>query len=152
MSLRKNELAWIGICVAALLIGTAAIIVIASQMSTATVRIGDGVFRASIARSTAEHTRGLSGRQLGEHEAMLFIFPAETTPQIWMKDMKIAIDAVWLDSTKKVVHLEQQLRPDSYPTVYGTPTPARYVLELPAGSVAKNAITLGTHATFEVKD
>jgi uncharacterized membrane protein (UPF0127 family) len=72
---------------------------------------------------------------------MWFIFPEDKVWKIWMKDMKMPIDIVWLDRDKKVVHIEENVEPDTEPhDVYQPPVPARYVLEMSAGSVQKFAI------------
>ena len=55
--------------------------------------------------------------------------------------MKMPIDIVWLDRDKKVVHIEENVQPDAEPyEVYQPPVPARYVLEMAAGSVQKFAV------------
>ena len=45
--------------------------------------------------------------QLKENEAMLFVFEKPGKHSFWMKDMKFPIDIIWLDSTGKIVHIEE---------------------------------------------
>jgi uncharacterized membrane protein (UPF0127 family) len=88
--------------------------------------------------------QGLSGRDsLAPETGMLFIFDQDGPQGIWMKDMKFAIDILWLDEHKRVIHKEERVAPETYPKVFTSASPARYVLELPAGEVAKDAILLG---------
>ena len=59
---------------------------------------------------------------------MVFVFSAEGQRCFWMKDMNFAIDMVWLDSKKRVIALEQNVQPDSYPDSY-CHDGAQYVVE-----------------------
>lgn len=78
-------------------------------------------------------------------------FKTDDTWGIWMKDMRIPIDIVWLDKDKKVVYIIQNAQPETpVKTVYRPPQPARYVLELPAGSVKQVAIKTGI--TVKISD
>jgi len=43
-----------------------------------------------------------------------------------------------------VVHVVESAAPSSYPTAFKPPKPARYVLELPAGSVKRYNIEIGS--------
>lgn len=125
---------------------------VANQMNKkyTTVDIGKGTFRAEVADTDETRARGLGGRQeLGKSEGMLFVTEKDGDIPIWMKDMRIPIDIVWLDAKKKVVHVKRDAWPDSEPhEVYHTPVPARYVLELPAGSAKEHSIKPGVTARF----
>ncbi len=64
--------------------------------------------------------------------------------------MKYPIDIVWLDKDKKVVYIVKNAPPESYPYENFTPKQdARYVLELPAGTVSKKSIAIGKEAMFD---
>jgi uncharacterized membrane protein (UPF0127 family) len=70
-----------------------------------------------------------------------------------MKDMQFPLDIVWLSDTKQVVYIKQNADHTLGTEVTYTPTAdARYVLELPAGSVADASIRLGTYAQFDIGD
>ena len=102
-------------------------------------------------RADTNETRqtGLSNRAcIPEHTGMLFVFDQSNLHGIWMKDMNFAIDVLWLDSSKKVVHLEKYMSPDSYPVVYYPKDPASYVLELRAGSVDGENIAVGQQLSW----
>ena len=118
-----------------------------------TVDIGKGTFRAEVADTDETRARGLGGRQeLGKSEGMLFVTEKDGDIPIWMKDMRIPIDIVWLDAKKKVVHVKRDAWPDNEPhEVYHTPVPARYVLELPAGSAKEHSIKPGVTARFSTE-
>ena len=121
------------------------------QTPSATLTLGDGQFALRVARTAAERQQGLSGtEQLPEHEALLFDFQTDDTWGIWMKDMNYPIDIVWLDASKKVVHIVKHAPPSSYPeTIYRPADRARYVIELKAGAVDSKRITRGTRAVFD---
>lgn len=152
MSKRKDALSWILIIGALLLVGAAAVYVLWPQLQPhTTVRIGDGVFLARVAGTPAEREKGLSGtRDLRQDQAMLFVYDSDGKWPIWMKDMNYAIDIVWLNKEKEVVYVVKNAPPESYPYDQFVPKQnARYVLELPSGTVGKKAITIGTTMLFD---
>lgn len=114
-----------------------------------TVRLGDGVYIARVARTEAARQRGLSGTaSLAPDQAMLFVFDRSDTWGIWMKDMQYPIDVVWLNEQKQVVYSVSNMQPDSYPMIFQPKQPARYVIELPAGTIDSKAIGPATVAQF----
>lgn len=128
---------------------------VANQMNKkyTTVDIGKGTFRAEVADMDETRARGLGGRQeLGKSEGMLFVAEKDGDIPMWMKNMRIPIDIIWLDANKKVVHVKRDVWPDNEPhEVYHTPVPARYVLELPAGSAKEHSIKPGVTARFSTE-
>ena len=135
------------------LVIVAAIAVITPQLTPrVTVRVGDGVYNARLAETPAQLERGLSGtKHLGTNDAMLFVFDRDAKWSIWMKDMNFPIDIIWIDNDKKVVHIVKNASPDNYPRERFTPNAdARYVLEVPAGSVDERAINVNGTANFDL--
>jgi uncharacterized membrane protein (UPF0127 family) len=152
MSRRKDIFSWGLIVLVLLLVAAAAVYILWPQLQPhATVRIGDGVFAAKVVNTPADRAKGLSGTDnLRQDQAMLFVYDTDDKQAIWMKDMNYPIDIVWLDKDKKVVYIVKNAPPESYP--YETFIPkqdARYVLELPAGSVGQKSITIGLTAMFD---
>lgn len=116
-----------------------------------TLHLGDGVFRAVVADTDVARQKGLGDTDaLAANEAMLLVFDRDEQWSIWMKDVEYPIDVIWLDSQKRVVHIVKNMPPDSYPTSYAPKKPARYVVELAAGSVDSKSITIGTLARFDM--
>lgn len=114
--------------------------------------IGAQVVHARIADTEASRQQGLSGtKPLGENEAMLFVYDFPTRPGIWMKDMNYSLDIVWLDETKKVIYIERDVSPETYPRVFLPQTDAQYVIELPAGFASKHGLRLGQVVNFSVR-
>lgn len=111
--------------------------------------IGSTKVKYVFADSKEERIKGLSGRQsLGANEAMLFIFSDSNYHGIWMKDMNFPLDILWLNNNKEIVHIEEGVSPDSYPETFLPDTPAKYVIEVNAGFVDSNDISLGDSASF----
>jgi len=87
----------------------------------------------TIADEEHERIQGLSRREsLGDFEGMLFVFPEEDYYGIWMRDMRFPIDILWIDNEFRIVHLEENVTPDTYPDSFVSDEPARFVLETPA--------------------
>lgn len=121
---------------------------------TTEVRIGSGMYNVTVVKTKAELAKGLSGvESLPINGGMLFDFQSDDTWGIWMKDMLIPIDVIWLDSTKQVVYIKQELSPELGETQTFSPKKSsRYVLELPAGSVKKAGIKVGMKAQFTLEE
>src|SRR3990167_108779 len=127
-----------------ILIGLAillALIVISLFMPNSAMRFGSKHLKYEIVDTSAEREKGLSGRtSLGADQAMLFVFDTADKYCFWMKDMKFPIDMVWLDSSKKVVHMEQNVDPSTYPHSFCSETGALYVVEVNAGIIQKTGL------------
>jgi len=103
--------------------------------------------RAEVVETYFEMNKGLSGREsLAEGDGMLFIFEETDTHSFWMPDMHFAIDIIWLDESMKVVYVKENATPESYPEKFSPPSPAKYVLEVPAGFSHTWGIVEGTQA------
>lgn len=102
------------------------------------------LLNAEVADDQNERTLGLSGRNgLSANQVMLFVFDKPDTYGMWMKDMKFAIDIVWLDSNKKVVEIEANVNPDSYPRVYKPASNSQFIIELAEGRAKELGIENG---------
>lgn len=152
MSVRKNILSWGLVLMVLALIGVAAYFVFAPQLRPhVTLHLGDGVFLTQVAKTPTAREKGLSNTQsLRDNEGMLFVFDHDDKWAIWMKNMNYPIDIVWLDKDKKVVYIVKNAPPESYPYESFVPKQeARYVVEVPAGTVAKKSIVIGGQAGFD---
>lgn len=108
------------------------------------VYIGGVHVQVDIVDTPSAQEKGLSGRsELSTNEGMLFIFPEDGIYQFWMKDMLLSIDMIWISQSGKVVYIEKNATPESYPTVFGPDTPTRYVLEVPAGFSDMHGVSVG---------
>ena len=113
------------------------------------IKLGNITLLASVADTNDTRELGLSGTTyLPESEAKLFIFETSEKWNFWMKNMNYAIDIIWLDEQKKVVHIENNVKSDSYPNLFFPPVPAKFVIETNAGFAVAKQILLGTEAEW----
>ncbi|MEK7464006.1 MAG: DUF192 domain-containing protein [Patescibacteria group bacterium] len=103
----------------------------------------------TVVATSESRTRGLGGTDsLPADSAMLFVFDDPDKYGIWMKDMKFPIDIFWLDDKGKIVHVEKDVSPDSYPKVFFPPEKTLYILEANSGFAQKNALVTGKFLNF----
>ncbi|MBI4059243.1 DUF192 domain-containing protein [Candidatus Microgenomates bacterium] len=113
------------------------------------VKIGEKVIPVEIADTNDKRQKGLSGRNsLGENQGMLFALEQNSIPAFWMKDMKFAIDMIWIDDGK-VVDITKNVPVPAPKTKteelirYRPQQPVDYVLEVNAGWVDQNNLQTG---------
>ena len=117
------------------------------------IAIGNAVFSVEVASTTIEQARGLSGRAgLESNEGMLFPFDSPGIRSFWMKDMNFPIDIIWIGGGKVVGFAENALPQPGVPLwslkIYSSPGGVDTVLEVNAGTVAKDGIKVGDPATI----
>lgn len=99
---------------------------------------------ASVASTMSERIIGLSGTSFLPQELVkLFVFDAPGLHSIWMKDMNYSLDIIWADDDEKIVYIEEDVQPESFPNFFTPNVPAKYVIETNAGFVARNQIEVG---------
>jgi hypothetical protein len=101
---------------------------------------------AEIADTPERVARGyMFRRKVREGEGMIFVFPRADLHPFWMKNTRVPLDMIWLDDDGSVVHIEASVPPcraDPCPG-YGPPRISRYVLEVRAGTAAREGLKLG---------
>lgn len=111
----------------------------------------DICFQLEVAVDPETRRKGLMDRpMLAQEQGMLFVFPGEERYSIWMKNMRFSIDILWLDSGLKIVHVVENVPPcttQSCESIYPQAA-ARYVLELPSGTVSNRGLNLGMTGTL----
>src|SRR5487761_1173663 len=109
------------------------------QSSGETLRVNGREFSLEVAATQQARKLGLGNRALlPKNHGMLFVFSQAAVECFWMKDMYFPIDIIWIDASKKVVHIEPNVSPSSYPHSSCPNNPTKYVIELNAGA-AKSA-------------
>lgn len=97
-----------------------------------------------VANTDAARVKGLSGRDpLPENQGLLFVFEEDGYPAIWMKDMRFAIDIIWINREGEIVHIEESVTPGTYPRTFKPAAPARYVVEVNAGYADARNVRVG---------
>ncbi len=122
----------------------------------ATVAIGDMVIDTKVVSKAGDRKKGLSKiDSLPFTEGMIFVFENKGPYAFWMKDMKFAIDIIWIDENKRVVDIAANVAPepgrgDDELTLYRPGGEALYVLEINAGLSALHGIQIGDQANFQL--
>lgn len=105
-----------------------------------------------IADTTEEQMIGLMYREtLEENHGMLFIFPDEKERVFWMKNTLIPLDMIFIDKNGVIVDIIEDVQPciadpcERYPSA----ALAMYVLEVNAGFVERNGISIGNLVSME---
>lgn len=120
--------------------------------NTVLVMIGSSSVQASVADTLSKRIKGLSNTPfLPEKVVKLFVFGVEGTHSIWMKDMNYALDIIWVAKSGEIVHIEENVSPDSYPESFASPLPAWYVIEAKSGFVSADSIELGDKVVVPVQ-
>lgn len=99
-------------------------------------------FMIEIARTDGERDKGLMFRAaMPDDHGMLFVFPRAQRLRFWMKDTPLALDILFIDDGGRVGAIRRGT-PWS-PSIIDSGRPARYVLELKAGTAAMEGIRAG---------
>jgi len=104
-------------------------------------------FCVEIADDEAERARGLMFRDaLPPGHGMLFVFENEQPQSFWMLNTRIPLDILYFDGARRLVSLSARTPPcrsSSRCPSYPSSGPARYVLELNAGTADELGVERG---------
>jgi uncharacterized membrane protein (UPF0127 family) len=102
-----------------------------------------------IPRNPTEFERGLGGRAcILPNQGMFFSFKNPGQYPFWMKGMRFPIDIVWIAGDHKVVAIEVDEQPSTYPDKFVNRIPAQHVLEIKANRTKELHMTIGTTVAF----
>lgn len=151
MSWRRDATSWLIILLVLIIVASGAVYVLWPQLQPhTTVRLGDAVFLAKVAKTQTDRDQGLNGSQLSADQAFLMVYDSDDKWPVTLQGSPGALDIIWLNSDKQVIYIVKNAPPDSPPyTIYTPHDPARYVLEVPAGTVDQKSITINQAATFD---
>jgi len=115
------------------------------HVNMAKLTIHDKTYAVELADTSAKRELGLGKRDsLPADHGMYFPFPNAQYWVFWMKDMRFPIDIVWIADGKVVDITRDAPVPSKDPLRTFSPVaPADAVLELNAGTAAKNGILVG---------
>jgi uncharacterized membrane protein (UPF0127 family) len=118
--------------------------ILAKNYEKISLKINNVIFQSFVADTNEKRLAGLSNwDNLPQNYAMFFIFSKPDYQGIWMKDMKMPLDILWLDENGKIIYLQQNISPATYPKIFTPDSLSLYVIELPAGTILQNKINLG---------
>ena len=111
--------------------------------------IDKNVWDVQIAKNEADRTAGLSNKHvLYPENGMLFAFDNLVTHYFWMKDMLIPIDIIFFDNNWKIVLIESNLQPNTFPNTFGGGVKSQYVMEINAMEANVYGLAVGDQAIF----
>ena len=114
-----------------------------------TLESGGRTYRLATASTEAARGLGLGDRlDMPKNRGMIFIYQQSDFHCFWMKNMHFPLDIIWVDSGKRVVHLEENVPPESYPDQFCPGERASYVIELYAGEAEAAGIKVGDQLKF----
>lgn len=151
-NLQRDTMAWALIAGLLVMVGAAALYLVSPQMEPKTkLHLGDGIFAAEvIEKRKSESVKSSELRNLEPHQAVLFSYDTDDWWPVEVKQRKGLFDAVWLDKNKKVVYIVKNISAEeNRNTTFSPSKSARYVVELPVGTVDSRTIAIGMSATFE---
>lgn len=134
----------VGLLLACALIGT----IVAKPPDWAVAVFPSGAeFNLEIAADPLTRARGYMFREhVGPHEGMLFLFDEIDRHGIWMKNCKVALDILYLDSELNVVDIAHELQPCPAEGECEAYTPMRvaaYVIEVAGGGARREGLEVG---------
>ncbi len=106
----------------------------------------DTCFKVEIAKTKQEQKTGLMFREsLDQNKGMLFVYDTPGQHSIWMKNMLISLDIVWIDQDSEVVYIKENFEPCDQ-DVCDSVKPdqkVKYILEINAGLIEKLGLKKG---------
>lgn len=122
-----------------------------SRAGRATVVFDDATLHPLIADEPGERSRGLQGVSgFSAGDGMLFVWPGEGVRVFAIKGVGYPLDLVFIDERFVVVGVAR-LDPQGA-TLASHPSPARLVLEVPAGFVKRHDIAVGDGVALDGVD
>jgi uncharacterized membrane protein (UPF0127 family) len=125
----------------------------AEVQTTALVLPSGKQLEAELMISGPDRAKGLMFRDsLPEDRVLLFVFERLAFHGIWMKNCRFAIDILWLDEERRIVHVETGV-----PPCPGSPCPSYqpmrkglYVVEMLSGKAEREGLSVGDQLHFEL--
>ena len=139
-------------CLIGLIVAGLLILLFLNQPSpspTTSAQIGSLTYNLELAQTNNQRIQGLSGRDLLQpQQGLMLTYRQAADHGIWMKDMRFALDIIWLDTNRRVIGLAQEVQPDSYPQVYRADQASQFIIEIGAGQVERAGLKLADKVKF----
>lgn len=110
-------------------------------------------FSVEIADTSEKQALGLMFRDsMPTDHGMLFIFPREAPRSFWMKNTRIPLDIMYFNEDLELVSISADTPPcrTRYCPSYPSKLPAKFVLELNAGTAAELGVELGDRLVVDL--
>ena len=111
------------------------------------------IVEVEIANTNESRALGLSGRtNLGDYQGMLFIMDEQDLHSFWMKDMRIELDLLYINSQGIIVEIFENQKPclpTFCPTIQSQ-YESKYILEVIGGFAKVNRVEVGNEVIFDI--
>jgi hypothetical protein len=127
------------------------------------IKIGEETFRLEVAADPESRQKGLMGRKKVEVAGgMLFVFPDDRIHSFWMANCLVDIDLAFIDRQGRIVRLhkmkaepprregESEGMYEARLKRYSSVRPARFAIELRAGSIDRLELEAGRRLELDV--
>ncbi|MFZ0613650.1 MAG: DUF192 domain-containing protein [Desulfobacterales bacterium] len=119
------------------------------DLATIPVDVKGHRLTVELATTPATKSCGLSHRaSLPANRGMLFVYPEPEILTFWMKDTSMPLDIAFIDAAGRIVSI-QQMDPFPITTVYSSPAPVHYALEVNRGWFKANDVGIGDVVSFD---
>ena len=108
--------------------------------------MGHSCFFVTVADTPSERNTGLMYIDLmPKNQGMLFVYKEPRPASFWMKNTKIPLDLIFLNSTGQVVHIHHNAEPLNETIIRGGEN-IQYVVEINGGLAEEIGISIGSFA------
>ena len=120
-----------------------------AKLPTIKLFLGATELIAEVADENHERQAGMMHRtEMGENEAMLFVFPYPHQTGFWMKNTTLPLSIAYIDRESRIAEIHN-LQPGNTNTVESRSSRIMYALEVNQGWFAKNGIKPGNIISTE---
>ncbi len=113
-----------------------------------TLRVGEGIIKAKMARNSKERAKGLSSAEyLPENEGMLFVLPENRKAVFHMRGVHIPLTIAFIDGEGKLLEI-RNMEPGRPEISYASPQDTRFALEVNQGWFERNRVREGDSVQF----
>ena len=120
------------------------------ELPTIRVAVKEHDLTIELATTPEVRSCGLSHRaSLAEDRGMLFVYSEPESLTFWMKNTRIPLSIAFIDTAGRIVSI-QKMNPFPLTTVYASPVPSLYALEVNQGWFEENGIGVGDVVEFNL--
>lgn len=116
------------------------------QAETIEATLGGQAYQLELVAEPDSRRQGLMGRsELAPGTGMLFDFPEGTRPAIWMRNMQMSLDLLFVDEHARLMQVFAEVPPCSASpcAIYQAQQPLRFVIEVAPGTAAQLGLQPG---------
>lgn len=122
------------------------LVMLPAQAQTIQATLAGQPYQLELVADPDNRRQGLMGRaSLAAGEGMLFDFPTGTRPAIWMRNMRISLDLLFVDEHARLVQVFTEVPPCTAPpcAIYQADQALRFVIEVAPGTVETLGLKVG---------